>query len=277
MKRIREMLVFLPLLPFVIGGAAISAAVCFAVGYTGAALPAMFAVWGLAGFVGIQVLYVLVIGVFTLFIDKSKPQMQPNRFFSALITYTCGWLCALSRVRIHMNGLEKIPEGRFLLVGNHRSCYDPIVTLWALRDYALAFISKQENMKLPIVGHAIHKACFLPIDRDNDRAALRTILTAADYLKRGVVSVGIYPEGRRTAGEGMQPFRNGAFKIAQKARTPIVILAVKATEFIKKRAPWRITDVYLTVCGVMDAETVAERNTAEIGEEVIKCINSASF
>ena len=142
------MLVFLPLLPFIIAGATVSAAVCVAAGYAGVVLPAMFVIWGIVGFVGVQVLYVLLIGVMTLFIDKSKPQMQPNRFFAGLITYTCGWLCALSRVRIHVTGTDKIPAERFLLVSNHRSCYDPIVTLWALREYGLAFISKQENMKL---------------------------------------------------------------------------------------------------------------------------------
>ncbi len=269
--------VLLPLLPFLMIGVGTSAAVCIAVGYTGALLPLMLLVYLIAGFVGAQVLYVLILGVFSLFIDKKKPQKDPNRFFGALVVFTCGWLSAISRVRLHVNGLETIPEGRWLLVGNHRSCYDPIVTAWVLRKYTLAYISKPENIALPVVGSIVHKACYLPIDRDDDRAALRTVLTAADYMKRGVASVGIYPEGKRVRGEEMEPFRNGAFKPAQKAHVPIVVVAVKNTDLIKKNAPWRATDVYLSFCGVIDAETVSACKTGEIGEEVKKCINSANF
>ena len=132
-------------------------------------------------------------------------------------------------------------------------------------------------MRIPAVGKFLHKAGFLAIDRENDRAALRTILTAADDLKRGVASVGVYPEGTRNRGEGLLPFRNGVFKIAQKANAPIVVAAIRGSEEITRRAPWRATDVYLDFCGVMDAGTVQQQKTQKIGEAVCEwIINSAN-
>ena len=95
-------------------------------------------------------------------------------------------------------------------------------------------------------------------------------------MKQGVVSYAVYPEGSRNLGDGLLPFRNGAFKIAQKAGTPIVIAAIRGTELVKERFPWRATDVYLDICKVLDAESVAEKKTAEIGEEVRECIISAN-
>ena len=82
-------------------------------------------------------------------------------------------------------------------------------------------------MKIPAVGQFLHKAGFMGIDRENDRAALRTILAAAEYIKQDIASVGAYPEGTRNRGEGLLPFRDGVFKIAQKAHAPIVVAAIK--------------------------------------------------
>jgi len=266
----------LVLLPFFIIGVGISAGVCSAAGYTGAVLAGMFAVYFVAAFVGSILLYVLCLALISVFVDKTKPQQNPDTFFCAMTNHVMGLLTVLSRIRLHVSGMELLPQGRWLFVCNHKSNYDPIVTGWALRRYGVAFISKPENFRLPLVSAFIHKSGSLPIDRENDRAALRTILAAAARMKQNLVSYIIYPEGSRNLGEGMLPFRNGAFKIAQKAGTPIVIASIRGTELIKKRFPWRSTDVYLNICKVLDAESVAERKTAEIGEEVRECIISAN-
>lgn len=265
------------ILPYLIIGVALATGLCSAAGYTGALLVVMLVVLFLAGFFGSLLVFVLILTVISLFVDTSKPQERPAPFFAAIVTYVMGLLTVLFRVRVHVSEKVPLPEGKWLLVGNHRSAFDPIVTGWALRKYGLEFISKPENLRLPMVGPFLHKAGFLAIDRENDRAALRTILAAAERIKSGAASVAVYPEGTRNHGEGMLPFRNGVFKIAQKARAPIVVVAVRGADRVAKRAPWRATDVYLEVCGVLDAETVARHKTNEIGEVVQECINSANI
>ncbi len=265
----------LVLLPYFITGLGLSIGLCSAAGYSGALLVVMLIVWFVVGFLGGLLLLVLLIGVMGLFVDCSRPQAKPAPVYSGIVTYVMGLLTALGRVRLHVSGMEKIPAGRWLLVGNHRSGFDPIVTGWALRKHGIVFISKTENMKLPAVGKFLYKAGFMGIDRENDRAALRTILAAAEYMKQDIASVGAYPEGTRNRGEGLLPFRNGVFKIAQKANAPVVAVAIRGSEEITRRAPWRATDVYLDVCGVMDAETVKQHKTQEIGEAVCEWITNS--
>ena len=267
----------LVLLPYLIIGLGVSTGLCSAAGYTGALLVVMLLVLFLAGFLGALLLYVLVLFVISLFIDRRKPQPVPSPFFAAVAHYTMGLIVTLTRIRIHETDETRLPEGRWLLVGNHRSAFDPIITYWQLRRCSMIFISKPENLRLPLVGPLLHKAGFLSVDRDNDRAALRTILAAAESIKSGAASVAVYPEGTRNREEGMLPFRNGVFKIAQKARAPIVVAAIRGADMVAKRAPWRATDVYLDICGVIDAETVANSRTNEIGEVVQACINSANI
>ncbi len=267
----------LVLLPYFIIGIGLAIGLCSAAGYTGALLAVMLVVLFLAGFVGSFLLFVLLLVLISLFVDKRQPQKTPSRFFAGTVVYVMGLLVALFRVRIHLSEETKLPEGRWMLVGNHRSAFDPIVTGWALRKCGLVFISKPENLRIPMVGQFLHKAGFLAIDRENDRAALRTILAAAELIRSGAASVAVYPEGTRSHSEGMLPFRNGVFKIAQKAHVPIVVAAVRGSDQIAKRAPWRATDVYLDVCGVLDADSVAQHKTNEIGEVVQECISSANI
>ena len=265
------------LLPYIITGLGLSLGICSAAAYSGALLAVMLIAWFIVGFVGGFLLFLLLMCLSSLGVDKSKPQPVPAPFYSALVRYVMGLLTTVGRVRVHLRGAETLPAGRYLLVGNHRSAFDPIVTGWVLREQGLVFISKPENFRIPVVGRIIHKAWFLSIDRENDRAALRTILAAVQLLKQDVASVAIYPEGTRNRGEGLLPLHNGAFKIAQKAGTPIAVVAVRGTERIARRAPWRTTDVYLDVCGVLDAETVHQSKTQEIGEVVKEwIINSAN-
>lgn len=266
----------LVLLPYIIIGLGVSIGICSAAGYSGALLVVMLIVWFLAGFAAGLVLLVLLVAVLSLFVDREKPQPEPSRFHGALVTHVMGLLTALFRVRVTVRGLERLPEGRFLLVGNHRSAFDPIVTGWVLRKRGLVFISKPENLNIPAAGKILHKAGFLAIDRENERAALRTILAAAELLKNDRASVGVYPEGTRNRGEGLLPFHNGVFKIAQKAKVPVVTVAVRGADLAARRAPWRATDVFLDVCGVLDAETVAASKTNEIGEAVRACLSAVT-
>lgn len=196
------------------------------------------------------------------------PHIVFSRFVSGIVCTLMGLILVLSRVRLHVRGLDKLPEGRFLLVQNHRSGYDPIVTGWALRKTELAFICKPQILDLPVVGPILKRAGALAIDRENDREALRTILAAADLLKRNIASIGIYPEGTRNRSSGLLPFRNGAFKIAQKAGVPIVITSVRGTDDVRRRFPWKRSDVYLNICAVLDASDVCMMKTQEIGSYV---------
>ena len=263
------------LLPFAAGAAVCSVVFCLCAGYRGWALSGMLIACFCAAFVGLLLLYVLFLVIAALFADKTELQRTASPFYSAVLTYTEGMVSALFRIRIHVSGAGLLPEGRWLLVCNHRSSFDPLITGWVLRARQIAFIAKSSLGRLPMVGAFMHKSCCLFIDREDDRAALKTILEAIRLIKEDVTSIAIYPEGTRSTTGELLPFRNGAFKIAQKAKVPIVVAAVRGTERIMKNFPWRPTDVYLEFRAVIDAGTVARLNTSEIGEEVRKCITCA--
>ncbi len=232
----------------------------------------VFIGWWLCGTVGSLAFVIFLIFLMSLTVDMNKPVPEDDHpFYRAVVVYVIGLLCRVGRVRIRTEGLEKLPDGRFLIVSNHLSAYDPIVTVWALRRRPTAFITKPENHKIIIAGPMIYKANYLPIDRSDPRSAMTTINAAANLLKNDVVSVGVYPEGTRGDGGEMLPFHNGVFKIAQKARAPLVVAAITGTERITENLPWRHTDVTLRVSEVIPAEELGG-STADIGGRVREII-----
>lgn len=224
----------------------------------------------LGAILGLALSYVLFLLLCWLFVDPRKEYIRHSRFYRGLLNLTTVIVLWLLRIRVHTTGIEAIPKDtkRILFVGNHRSNFDPIVTWWILRQWDVAFISKPENFRIPVFGRFIRKCCFLPIDRENPRNAIKTIQKAAALLAGGQVSIGVYPEGTRSKEGILLPFHNGVFKIAQKADAPIAILRLTGTENIHKNIPFHSTDVYLEVRGILPAETVRTAKTEKIGQKV---------
>lgn len=226
---------------------------------------------------GLLLLFYFLIWLYSLTIDVRGPTPTEDHPRVRFIVVTViGQLCRYARVRARAEGLEKLPEGRFLIVSNHRSSYDPIVTVWMLRKTPTAFITKPENHRIPIAGPMIFRANYLPIDRSDPREAMKTIQAAAELLKNDVVSVGVYPEGTRnpTPESGLLPFHNGVLKIAQKARAPLVVATIEGTEHIRKNFPWRYTEVLLSIRQVIPPEELGG-TTAALSERVQEIIGSA--
>lgn len=214
-------------------------------------------------------IYDLVLVVSTFFVDMNQVYMKNSRFYRLLLYSGLELIMFFGRVKIHYEGLEKLPkDGKFLLVSNHRSNFDPMVSMLILRKYNIAYISKPENFKIPLAGKIVYRCCFMPIDRVNTRNALETLERAVAYIKSGEGPIGAYPEGTRSKTGELLKFRNGLFKVAQKADVPIVVMTVKGTERICKNFPWRRTDVYLKFTDVIPEQYVVSHRTFEIGEIV---------
>lgn len=234
-------------------------------------LAAHATVWGalltaLLGFLGANVLFALFFWVNSL-LQKDQPLEKQSR----VCRWTCRsvgrWLGGWAGMRVHITGREKLPEGEpFLFVSNHRSMFDPLLVIGYLPEYNISFVSKPSNLELPIAGITAKKAGFLAIDRENNREALKTILQAADYLKRGICNIGIYPEGTRNRTQELLPFHAGSFKIAQKAGVPVVVASVRGTEHVKDCLFFKRTPVYLNILECIDAETVKSMSTPELAD-----------
>lgn len=205
-----------------------------------------------------------------LFVNPKKEYQKNSKFYRKLLYLNTWLIIRFLRIKVDVKGMERIPQNtRFLLVGNHRSNFDPIITWNVFKQYDLAFISKESNFKIPIFGRFIRKCCFMAIDRENPKNALKTVINASELLKNNEVSVAVYPEGTRNKeNKELLPFHNGVFKISQKAKVPIVIVAIDGTELIHKNFPLKKSLIKMEVLNVIYPREVEIMQTKQIGEQV---------
>ena len=171
---------------------------------------------------------------------------------------------------ISTKGMEKLPkEGRFLLVCNHVALADPVVLLHVFSGKQLAFISKQENQSMFLVGKLMHKLLCQPINRENDKEALKTIIKCIQILREDKASVAVFPEGYIHEDKKLHHFRPGVFKIAKKTEVPIVVCTMKNTkDAIDNLLHLRKTDIEVSVLDVITPERYADLGTTELAQQI---------
>ncbi len=227
-------------------------------------------VFSLAGFFALVLLFLLVLLVSCLFVDPKKILDRPSNYFRFLLNEFCRMALTLGGVRVVTTGLDRVPhDSRFLLVSNHKFAFDPIIFYAAMPWADLAFLSKKENFSIFLVAQIMREVLCLPVDRDNDRESLKSILKAISFIKDDKASIAVFPEGKtnKTA-DTLLPFRNGVFKIAQKANVPIVVCSLVNSRAILKNMFRKHTDVYLDVVDVVPADALAGKTTIEVGAEI---------
>ena len=228
-------------------------------------LPTVF----LGTFILCAALWFLLLMCIIWSVDMEKEQTEDNRFSRTVIGLTIDALVVLLRIRIHVEGLEKLPKsGRFLLVCNHLHISDPVVMLKVFKKQQLAFVSKRENDANKIIGPLLRSILCQPINRENDREALKTILKCIRLLKEDKVSIAVFPEGYIKDDGLMHPFRGGVFKIAQKAAVPVVVCTMRNTQYLfenlKKLRPAHIE---LHVLGVIGVEEMEGRTAIDVSNQ----------
>ena len=218
-------------------------------------------------------LFLFIMGVILKYAHKAMPNnkliVHRARFFLknglTLINFH-------SNVKVKTKGLAKLPKNeRFLLVCNHRSNYDPMISIVELMRYEVDFITKPSNMHVPIGGNYLQTLNFLPIDRNDPMQSLQVMNKAIELIENDVCSIGVYPEGTRGHTEKMLPFHEGVFSIALKAQCPIVIATVKNTDQIKKNAPFKRTKVFHDIVTVLPYEEL-EGKTAKAVSDLVRDI-----
>ena len=220
-------------------------------------------------FAALVLLFLLIMFLSCTLVDMRKHVKKPNRYFLFLLNQFCRLAFFLGGVQLHTEGLEKVPQqGRYMMVANHLFAFDPMLFYHAFPKTELSFIAKKENFSLYVVSQIMHELLCLPIDRENDREALKSVVRAIQLLKEDRTSIVVFPEGYTSKTGELQPFRNGTFKIAQKAEVPIVVCTISNTKAILRNMFRRHTDVYLSVHEVIPAEELIGKTTIEIGSRV---------
>ena len=131
-------------------------------------------------------------------------------------------------IRLIVEGTEHLPHDRPLIfMGNHQSYFD-IPVLFQATPLPFTWLAKEELFRIPVFGHSIRAAGYIPINRGNGRDSLKSINRAAELVKAGR-SVAIFPEGTFSSDGTLLPFKRGGFILAAMSGVTIAPFSIAGT------------------------------------------------
>ncbi len=129
-----------------------------------------------------------------------------------------------------------LKERPCVFISNHQDNLDIILGSKIIAG-RIVTIGKRSILLIPFFGIFYWLSGNILINRKNKRSALETMDIASKSIKEKNISVWIMPEGTRSRGRGLLPFKKGPFVTAIKAQVPIVPIAwsnyIQTTDFNK--------------------------------------------
>lgn len=135
------------------------------------------------------------------------------------------FLCAAMPFRV--DGIDRLPDEPSIVIANHLSYLDGLVLIAALPPHFTPVI-KAEIRDAPVIGRVLQRVGSRFVQREPAMRAGRDTKHLLDALKAGE-SLAVFPEGTFSVDDGLLPFRDGAFFLANKAGSPVVPLAIQGT------------------------------------------------
>ncbi|AIR63913.1 1-acylglycerol-3-phosphate O-acyltransferase [Enterobacter sp. Ap-916] len=132
-------------------------------------------------------------------------------------------------------GAENHPTA--IYIGNHQNNYD-MVTASSIVQPPTVTVGKKSLVWIPFFGQLYWLTGNLLIDRDNRAKAHGTISQVVEQIRKRNVSIWMFPEGTRSRGRGLLPFKTGAFHAAIAAGVPIIPVCVSNTSNKIKLNRW---------------------------------------
>ncbi|EGR2797146.1 1-acylglycerol-3-phosphate O-acyltransferase [Vibrio navarrensis] len=131
----------------------------------------------------------------------------------------------------------RIPEdayqrGQHIYIANHQNNWDLFTVSTAVTPKVVT-VGKKSLVWIPFFGQLYWLTGNILIDRANRTKAKGTIDQVVASMKASDVSVWMFPEGTRSRGRGLLPFKTGAFHAAIGAGVPIIPIVCSSTDHLK--------------------------------------------
>lgn len=141
-------------------------------------------------------------------------------------------------LRLRVEGLEHLPAtGPVIIASNHLSFVDSMVIPLAA-GRKVGFLGKAEYVQGSGVKGWLKRVWFgefggmIPVDREDARAAARSLELAEEHLGRGG-AFGIYPEGTRSRDGQLHKGRTGVGRLAAATDAVLVPCALIGTDRVQ--------------------------------------------
>ncbi|HNY02324.1 MAG TPA: lysophospholipid acyltransferase family protein [Bacteroidales bacterium] len=187
--------------------------------------------------------------------------------------FTCGWSDIMLGINpywtVKIRGREKIdPHKVYVMVANHSSGVDILVLFKLHRHFK--WVAKKDLFRIPFIGWNMALNGYIPIERARGRSKLQMMDKAAAVIRQGN-SVILFPEGTRTRDGRLQPYKSGAFRLAQETGTPVLPVVIGGTFHAIRKGGFLIHknhSITLTILDPVATETVNSLDAKSLAQNI---------
>ncbi|BES86544.1 1-acyl-sn-glycerol-3-phosphate acyltransferase [Pectobacterium araliae] len=209
----------------------------------------------------VVVIFSILICIFGLFYCLFSPR---NPRHVATFGRLFGRLSVVFGLKVEM----RIPEeaahyGNCIYIANHQNNYDMVTVSSAVQPRTVT-VGKKSLLWIPFFGPLYWLTGNLLIDRENRAKAHGTIAQVVKHIKERNTSIWMFPEGTRSRGRGLMPFKTGAFHAAISAKVPVVPICVSTTSNKVKLNRWNNGLVIVEMLPPIDTRAYTKDQVREL-------------
>ncbi|WP_298773764.1 1-acylglycerol-3-phosphate O-acyltransferase [uncultured Shewanella sp.] len=124
-------------------------------------------------------------------------------------------------IKVIVRNQTKNNSNPCIFLANHQNNFD-IFTHTAAVPKGTVSLGKKSIAWMPLIGQIYWLTGNILLDRRNRSKAFDTMAKTAQNIKNKCLSLWVFPEGTRSQGRGLLPFKMGAFYTAIAAQVPMV-------------------------------------------------------
>jgi 1-acyl-sn-glycerol-3-phosphate acyltransferase len=236
------------------------------------ATPVSLLFW--ASCVLLVILWTPLIALYRLATLRSDPDRYRVGYLFHRIAVVAARLNPFWEFRV-IDDVHPDPRRPYVFVANHQSNADAFLV--ATVPWEMKWLSKKSIFDIPLLGWMMRIAGDVEVERGDKESARQAMAQLRDRLDRKL-SVLVFPQGTRSPDGTVEPFREGAFRLAIEAGVDVVPLAVAGTaeSLPKGSIAFRKTSATVTVLppvltrgmSVEDAPVLAEKVRGEIARSI---------
>ncbi|EQC47711.1 1-acyl-sn-glycerol-3-phosphate acyltransferase [Bacteriovorax sp. Seq25_V] len=150
-------------------------------------------------------------------------------------------------LKVEIEGKERLENTKgSVIISNHQSNYD-MFYVGVICPRKTVSVGKKSLLYIPFFGLMYWLSGNILIDRGNRKKAWNVMDKVVETIKKYNCNIWIMPEGTRSKGRGVLPFKKGAFVTAIKGKFEILPIAVSSFDKWVDLTRWNSGTVKLSV------------------------------
>lgn len=213
---------------------------------------------------GLLAIVWLVLG---LIVCICRPKNPNNVYLLAKMLGFAKWVLG---VKVKFKTREGVEIKQFMpavFVGNHQTNWD-IVIMTEVIVPGVVCVGKKSLIWAPIFGILFWLSGNILIDRNNAKKVGGDFLKIVEKIKNNSLSIWMFPEGHRSKGKGLLPFKNGAVHTAMLANVSIIPFVTSSYVNQLKLNRWNNGEIIIEMLDPISMQGVERGELKKINQEL---------